>query len=232
MTIAIMQPYIFPYIGYFQLINAVDKFIIYDDVNYINKGWINRNNILVSGQAHLFTIPLKDASQNKLINEVELSKNDPWQKKFLKTVHQSYQKAPYFQKVFVLIEEIVNLDVQSVYELTLNALIRTCAFMEIKTEIVPSSSIYNNTNLKGPERILDICKREHASHYINPIGGMELYDKSKFENEGIRLDFIKSVPSPYIQFKNAFVPWLSVIDVLMFNSPDDIRKQLEAYELI
>jgi hypothetical protein len=232
MTIAIMQPYIFPYIGYFQLINAVDKFIIYDDVNYINKGWINRNNILVSGQAHLFTIPLKDASQNKLINEVELSKNDPWQKKFLKTVQQSYQKAPYFQKVFVLIEEIVNLDVQTVYELTLNALIKMSAFMEIKTEIVPSSSIYNNTNLKGPERILDICKQENASHYINPIGGMELYDKSKFEKEGIRLDFIKSVSSPYIQFKNAFVPWLSVIDVLMFNSPDEIRQQLEAYELI
>jgi hypothetical protein len=232
MTIAIMQPYIFPYIGYFQLINAVDKFIIYDDVNYINKGWINRNNILVSGQTHLFTIPLKDASQNKLINEVELSKNDPWQKKFLKTVQQSYQKAPYFQKVFVLIEEIVNLDVQTVYELTLNALIKTSAFMEIKTEIVPSSSIYNNTNLKGPERILDICKQENASHYINPIGGMELYDKSKFEKEGIRLDFIKSVSSPYIQFKNAFVPWLSVIDVLMFNSPDEIRQQLEAYELI
>jgi hypothetical protein len=232
MTIAIMQPYIFPYIGYFQLINAVDKFIIYDDVNYINKGWINRNNILVSGQTHLFTIPLKDASQNKLINEVELSKSDPWQKKFLKTVQQSYQKAPYFQKVFVLIEEIVNLDVQTVYELTLNALIKTSAFMEIKTEIVPSSSIYNNTNLKGPERILDICKQENASHYINPIGGMELYDKSKFEKEGIRLDFIKSVSSPYIQFKNAFVPWLSVIDVLMFNSPDEIRQQLEAYELI
>jgi hypothetical protein len=232
MTIAIMQPYIFPYIGYFQLINAVDKFIIYDDVNYINKGWINRNNILVSGQAHLFTIPLKDASQNKLINEVELSKSDPWQKKFLKTVQQSYQKAPYFQKVFVLIEEIVNLDVQTVYELTLNALIKTSAFMEIKTEIVPSSSIYNNTKLKGPERILDICKQENASHYINPIGGMELYDKSKFEKEGIRLDFIKSVSSPYIQFKNAFVPWLSVIDVLMFNSPDEIRQQLEAYELI
>lgn len=232
MTIAIMQPYIFPYIGYFQLINAVDKFIIYDDVNYINKGWINRNNILVSGQGHLFTIPLKDASQNKLINEVELSKNDPWQKKFLKTIQQSYQKAPYYQKVFVLIEEIVNLDVQTVYELTLNALTRTCAFMEINTEIVPSSSIYNNTNLKGQERILDICKQENASHYINPIGGIELYDKSKFEKEGIRLDFIKSVSSPYTQFKNAFVPWLSVIDVLMFNSPDDIRQQLEAYELI
>ncbi|MCF0050017.1 WbqC family protein [Dyadobacter sp. LJ53] len=232
MTIAIMQPYIFPYIGYFQLINAVDKFIIYDDVNFINKGWINRNNVLVSGQAHLFTIPLKDASQNKLINEVELSKSEPWQKKFLKTLQQSYQKAPYFQKVFVLIEEIVNLEVQTIYELTFQTLKRTCEYMEITTEIVPSSMIYQNTHLKGQERILDICKQENASHYINPIGGMELYDKEKFEKEGIKLDFIKSVASPYPQFKNAFVPWLSIIDILMFNDPEHIKEHLKAYELI
>ncbi|MCE7064435.1 WbqC family protein [Dyadobacter sp. CY326] len=232
MTIAIMQPYIFPYIGYFQLINAVDKFIIYDDVNFINKGWINRNNLLVSGQAHLFTIPLKDASQNKLINEVQLLKGEPWQKKFLKTLQQSYQKAPYYQKVFVLIEEIVNLDVETIYELTFEALVRTCNYMEIKTEIVASSSIYQNTHLKGPDRILDICKQKGADHYINPIGGMELYDKGKFEKEGIKLNFIKSVSSPYNQFKNAFVPWLSIIDILMFNDPEAIREQLKAYELI
>jgi hypothetical protein len=232
MTIAIMQPYIFPYIGYFQLINAVDKFIIYDDVNFINKGWINRNNVLVSGKAHLFTIPLKDASQNKLINEVELLKNEPWQKKFLKTIQQSYQKAPYYQKVFELIEEIVNLDVRTIYELTLKALKKVCAFMEIETEIISSSTIYNNTHLKGQDRILDICRKEGADHYINPIGGMELYDKAKFEGEGIKLNFIKSLPTPYTQFKDAFVPWLSVIDILMFNNPVEIRAQLKAYELI
>jgi len=232
MTIAIMQPYIFPYVGYFQLINAVDKFIIYDDVNFINKGWINRNNILVSGKAHLFTIPLKDASQNKLINEVSLLRTDAWQKKLLKTVQQSYQKAPYYQKAFVLIEEIVNLDVDTIQELTFQALTRTCNYMGITTEIIPSSTIYNNTHLKGQERILDICKQEKADHYINPIGGMELYDKEKFEKEGIKLDFIKSVLYPYTQFKNAFVPWLSIIDILMFNDPEEIRKQLQAYELI
>ncbi|SDG80481.1 WbqC-like protein family protein [Dyadobacter soli] len=232
MTIAIMQPYIFPYIGYFQLINAVDKFIIYDDVNFINKGWINRNNLLVGGKAHLFTLPLKDASQNKLILEVELARHEQWQKKLLKTIQQSYQKAPGYQKVFELLEEIVNLEVDSINELCIYALKKTCAYMGIGTEIVPSSTIYNNKHLKGQDRILDICKQEQATHYINPIGGVELYDKGKFENEGIRLDFIKSISSPYPQFKNAFVPWLSVIDVLMFNDPNDIRKQLEAYELI
>jgi hypothetical protein len=181
MTIAIMQPYIFPYIGYFQLINAVDKFVIYDDVNFINKGWINRNNILVSGRAHLFTIPLKDASQNKLIYEVELAVNDPWKKKFLKTIQQSYLKAPNYQQAFLLIEEIVNFQAETISELTLHALQKICAYLKITTEIVPSSSVYNNTALKAQDRILDICKQEKAVHYINPVGGMELYEKNKAE---------------------------------------------------
>ena len=232
MTIAIMQPYIFPYIGYFQLINTVDKFVIYDDVNFINKGWINRNNILVSGQAHLFTIPLKDASQNKLIYEVELAVNDPWKKKFLKTLQQSYLKAPNYQKVFLLIEEIVNFEAGTIAELTLHALQKICGYMNITTEIVPSSSVYNNTELKAQDRILDICKQEKAIHYINPIGGMELYDKNKFEKEGIKLNFIKSTADPYLQFKNAFVPWLSIIDILMFNDAESVDKLLKEFELI
>jgi len=232
MTIAIMQPYIFPYIGYFQLINTVDKFVIYDDVNFINKGWINRNNILVSGQAHLFTIPLKDASQNKLIYEVELAVNDPWKKKFLKTLQQSYLKAPNYQKVFLLIEEIVNFEAGTIAELTFHALQKICGYMNITTEIVPSSSVYNNTELKAQDRILDICKQEKAIHYINPIGGMELYDKNKFEKDGIKLNFIKSTAGPYPQFKNAFVPWLSIIDILMFNDAESVDKLLKEFELI
>lgn len=232
MTIAIMQPYIFPYIGYFQLISTVDKFIIYDDVNFINKGWINRNNILVSGQPHLFTIPLKDASQNKLIHEVELMTGDPWKKKFLKTIQQSYQKAPNYHSIFNIVEEIVSLNIETISELAVYALKRICVYMEIKTEIISSSAIYKNTDLKAQDRILDICKQESASHYINPVGGMELYEKSKFANENIQLNFLKSVASPYSQFKNAFVPWLSIIDILMFNDIENISKLLKEYELI
>ncbi|CAG5004430.1 hypothetical protein DYBT9275_03369 [Dyadobacter sp. CECT 9275] len=232
MTIGIMQPYIFPYIGYFQLIRAVDKFVIYDDVNFINKGWINRNRILVSGEAHLFTIPLKDASQNKLIREVELARDTSWKKKFLKTLQQSYQKAPNYPKVFPLLEEIVHLEAETIAELTVYALIKLCNYMDLKTEIIPSSSVYNNTSLKAQERILDICRQENATGYINAIGGMELYDKQKFGEAGIRLEFIKSLPVSYPQFKNAFVPWLSVIDILMFNEQENITRFLDQYELL
>ena len=186
----------------------------------------------MSGQPHLFTIPLKDASQNKLINEVELMTTDPWKKKFLKTVQQSYQKAPNYIAVFALIEEIISSDTNSIHELTVHALKQVSIYMGINTEIAYSSTVYKNTHLKGPDRILDICKQENASHYINPVGGMELYEKSKFANEGIRLNFLKSVASPYSQFKNAFVPWLSIIDILMFNDSENINKLLKEYELI
>jgi hypothetical protein len=232
MTIAIMQPYIFPYIGYFQLINAVDRFVIYDDVNFINKGWINRNQILVSGKGHLFTLPLKDASQNRLINEVNLSDHEPWKKKLLKTIQQSYLKAPNYPVVFPLVEDIVNFEAGRISELTLHALRSICGFLEIRTEMVSSSSVYGNAQLKGQERILDICLREGASQYINPIGGMELYDHTGFEKEGIQLSFLKSTLSPYPQFKNAFVPWLSIIDVLMFNDRDAIHTMLKEYEIL
>ncbi len=227
-----MQPYIFPYIGYFQLIKAVDKFVIYDDVNYINKGWINRNRILVGGQAFQFTIPLKEASQNKLILEIEISKDASWKKKLLKTIQQSYQKAPNFESVYELISEILQPEHQTIAALNLFALQKVCSRLALKTEIISSSSIYNNAHLKSSERILDICLQEKATSYINAIGGMELYDKTTFENAGINLSFIKNQPISYRQLKNAFIPWLSIIDILMFNNYKDISGFLDQYELI
>lgn len=232
MTIAIMQPYIFPYIGYFQLIKAVDKFVIYDDVNFINKGWINRNRILVGGKDHLFTIPLKDASQNKLIFEVELSEAEPWRKKMLKTIQQSYQKAPNYPTVFPIVEEVVNFEARTISELSILCLKRICSYLSIETEIVNTSRIYMNADLKAKERIMDICTKENAQHYINPLGGIELYERSQFLSQGVRLNFIKSTASSYPQFKNAFVPWLSIIDILMFNDLESINTLLEEYELI
>lgn len=232
MKIAIMQPYIFPYIGYFQLINAVDKFIIYDDVNFINKGWINRNRILVNGKDCLFTIPLKEASQNKLINSIEVNWDSAWKSKFLKTIEQSYKKAPYYQQVLPLIEGLLNTEKSIFSEIIFENLTQVCQYLEIKTEIVPSSSIYHNTHLKAQERIIDICVQEKTDTYINPIGGLELYDKAAFQAIGKELFFIKSKAIRYTQFKNEFVPWLSIIDILMFNSPEHISTLLNDYELV
>ncbi len=232
MKIAVMQPYIFPYIGYIQLINAVDKFIIYDDVNFINKGWINRNRILVNGKDSLFTIPLKEASQNKLINTIEVNWDSAWKSKFLKTIEQSYKKAPHYQQVLPLIEGLLNTEKSIFSEIIFENLTQVCQYLEIKTEIIPSSRIYQNTDLKAQERIIDICVQEKTDTYINPIGGLELYDKAAFQAIGKELFFIKSKAIRYKQFKNEFVPWLSIIDILMFNSPEHISTLLNDYELV
>ena len=232
MKLAIMQPYIFPYIGYFQLIKAVDKFVLYDDVNFINRGWINRNRILVNGSDSMFTIPLKDASQNKLINEIDVNWDNNWKGKFLKTIEQAYKKAPFYENILPIIEKTIEVQEVQFNKIIENNLRLICEYLEIKTEIISSSTIYQNTDKKAQERILDICLHEKANHYINPIGGLELYDKEIFANENMQMNFIKSSPVEYKQFKNEFVPWLSMIDVLMFNSKEEINKFLDNYELV
>ena len=232
MKIGIMQPYIFPYIGYFQLINAVDKFILYDDVNFINKGWINRNRMLNNGKDSLFSIPLKEASQNKLINEIEVNWDSAWKSKFLKTLEQCYKKAPFYQETLLIIQQTLNVDDEPISKIVEHNLRLICKYLDIKTEIVSSSAIYQNSHLKAQERILAICLQEKATQYINPIGGLELYDKDFFEAQNIQLNFIKSKLIQYPQFKNEFVPWLSMIDVLMFNSKEEIISFINNYELV
>jgi WbqC-like protein family len=232
MRLAIMQPYFMPYIGYLQLMNAVDKFIMYDDVNYINKGWINRNRILVNGQEYLFTIPLQEASQNKLINEIYLSNDPKWRGKLLKTIEQAYKKAPFYLSAFEVTEKIINFEAEKVSDWIANSFGILTKYLGIETQIIPSSAIYQNTHLKAQERILDICQLEKTQQYINPIGGTELYEKSIFEEKGIQLNFIKSKPVVYPQFKNEFVPWLSIIDSMMFNEVPIIQGFLNEYELI
>ena len=232
MKVAIMQPYFLPYIGYFQLIKAVDTFVLYDDVNYINKGWINRNNILVNGKAFMFTIPLKEASQNKLINQIELSDDPKWRTKLLQTVGQSYKKASHFNVVYPILERVLNGASVRVSDLIFESIQEINQYLGITTTIVRSSEIYQNQNLKAQERIIDICGQENAKLYINPIGGQELYDQATFEKQSMTLRFIRTKPIVYKQFQNDFVPFLSILDVLMFCDVAEINNFLDLYELV
>ncbi len=232
MTLAIMQPYLLPYIGYLQLMKVVDTFVFYDDVAFINKGWINRNRMLVNGRDFMFTVPLKEASQNKLINEVYIDSSTQWRSKFLKTIEQSYKKAPQFEPAMNLIEKIIANDTEKINDFIADSFEILNQYLGIETTIIRTSSIYQNASLKAQERILDICKQENASNYVNPIGGLELYDKTVFEQHDIQLNFIKSKPVHYPQFKNEFVPWLSVLDVLMFNDIQTTNLFLNDYELM
>jgi hypothetical protein len=231
MKIAIMQPYFMPYLGYFQLIHSVDKFVLLDDVHFINRGWINRNRILLDKKAHLFTIPLEKASQNRLINEIEIC-GQKWKDKFLRTLELCYKKAPYFSQCFPTIKEVILFEQDNLSKYILNSLKAFSDFLAIETEIIPTSAIYGNQDLKGQKRLIDICAKEHALWYINPIGGTKLYQDDGFKAANISLRFLESKEIRYEQFGNDFVPNLSIIDVLMFNGRDNVKEYLGLYNLI
>ena len=230
-----MQPYLFPYIGYFQLVKLVDLFVLYDDVNFIKQGWINRNKILVSGKDYVFTMPLKEASSFKSIRDTQINSTlfIKWRGKFLRTIEQTYKKAPFFEAAFPLVETILNKDFTSISDYASESIIMISSYIELKTKFMSSYLYYSDTkSFDREDRLIEIIRRNGSDIYINPIGGIELYTKDSFAQKGIQLKFIKSLPIEYKQFDNEFMPWLSIIDVLMFNSVDEVNKMLDQFELI
>ena len=229
MKIAVMQPYFFPYIGYWQLINSVDIFIIYDDVNFIKRGYINRNNILINNVKHLFTLSLIKSSQNKKINEILIGENN---KKILRTIEQSYLKAPFFHDIFPIIEDIFSNKEKDLSKFLGNSLQIFSKYLDINTKFEYSSMIENDKSLQAQDRLIEISKILNATDYINAIGGEQLYDKNAFSDAGINLSFIQTELINYKQFNNKFIPNLSIIDVMMFNSKEDIKEMLKKYTLV
>ena len=229
MTLGIMQPYFMPYIGYWQLMAAVDTYVIYNDVNYIKKGWINRNNILVNNDKQMFTISLNGASQNKLINEITIADDFT---KFCKTIRMAYHKAPYYNDVMALLDMILSYQSCNLADFIANSIKLVCEYLDIQTKIIMSSDIEKDNSLKGQNKILEICKLLNADTYYNAIGGQELYDKSVFEKENITLYFLQSSTSRYSQFGEEFISGLSIIDVLMFNAKEEINIMLKNFQLV
>jgi len=230
MKIAIMQPYFFPYIGYFQLINAVDKFVVYDDIEYTKKGWINRNRILINGTEYLFSIPLKKDSDFQCINKRFLADNYPeHKKKLIGQISSAYSKSSEFKMVFPLIEECLNFPNANLFYFILNSLNKVCRYLDIQTEFILSSALTIDAGLKGENKVIEINKKLNSSIYINAIGGMELYSKENFSKNAIELKFIKTSPIIYPQFKNEFVSNLSIIDVMMFNPKEKIQGYLKSF---
>lgn len=232
MRLAIMQPYFMPYIGYWQLMNVVDKYVIYDDVNYIRGGWINRNRILIDNQVKYFNLPIIGASQNKLINEIEINNDEKLRKKNLKTIEYAYKKAPYFNIVYPLLEKIINCEKNKIPEYIKESFNILCNYLNIKTEFIMSSSLKKNCNLKGQDKILEICRILNCNEYFNAIGGHKIYSYNDFRKNGIQLVFLETKYIKYKQFNNDFKDRLSIIDMIMFNSKENVRKLLLEYNLL
>lgn len=233
MKLAIMQPYLFPYLGYFQLIHAVDKFVFYDDVNFINRGWINRNRLLLNGKAHYFTVPLSDASQFMAIKDIGIvSHNMRWKRKLLGTFRLAYKQAPYAGIGLQLIEDALSSEADSIATLARQSVMSVMQYLDLRREIVETSQIYANVHLGGQSRVLDICRQERASTYVNAPGGRELYIQEDFGREGVDLRFISGLLPAYTQGPWPFVPGLSILDIIMHCARQQILDMLEQYELL
>ncbi|MFZ9033612.1 MAG: WbqC family protein [Anaerohalosphaeraceae bacterium] len=233
MKIGIMQPYLFPYIGYYQLINAVDLFVIYDNIQFTKKGWLNRNRILSSGRDKLFTLPLKKDSDFLNVCERSIANSYPKDRdRLIHRIHNAYHQSPMYDRVFPVIESCFFCKDVNLFRFLLNSIVTVTDYLQIKTEILISSEIDIDHSLKGQDKVLSICKKLGGTFYLNPIGGIELYNKTVFKQSGIELAFLKTLDIIYPQLGNAFVPNLSIIDVMMFNSPEKINDYLKMYQLV
>ena len=224
-----MQPYFLPYIGYFQLIKAVEKYVIADNLNYIKQGWINRNKLLLNGNEFLFNLAVIGASQNKMINEIFVGDD---QSRLLRTIEVNYRKAPFFADVFPLIEKMLIHEDKNLARFIGNSLKIIADYLNFNTEFEYMSDLNRDTSLKAQDMVINVCKLVNATEYLNAIGGMDLYDKQTFKQAGVDLYFIKTNKIEYQQFNNLFVPNLSMLDVLMFNSVEAVNELLEQFELI
>ncbi|EGU0166572.1 WbqC family protein [Vibrio parahaemolyticus] len=229
MKLSVMQPYIFPYLGYYQLIKNSDVFVIYDDANYIKQGYINRNNILAKDNPQRFTIPVPKSSSNKKIKDLSYSNEVD---KFLQTIKQSYRNAPYFSDVFPIIEKIIGFGNRSISAVCLNEYVTVFDYLRCPVNIIKSSELEYDRSLSASDKLIDMANNLDCEEYVNSYGGISLYDKEYFSANNIKLSFLKMNEISYSQNNKGFVPNLSIIDVLMWNSPEEIINFLGEVEVL
>lgn len=232
MKISIMQPYFFPYIGYFQLIAASDIFVLHDDVQYIKGGWVNRNRILFNGESRLITFPVKKDAHELPINARSYIEDKQARKDIINLIKQAYVNAPCYRQVFPILEELIEFTDRNVARFNENLIRRIADFIGLSCYIINSSEMEKDDSLVGESRVLDMSKRLGATYYTNPIGGTELYRQEAFQQCEITLRFLEAHNIHYVQYAQAWVPSLSIIDVIMFNSVEDIRQLLTKYRLL
>lgn len=231
-SIAVMQPYFFPYIGYFQLISAVDRFIFYDDVTFIKNGWINRNRILIGKEAKYLTIPSQGASSNQQIRHINHGLDTRLRKKLNKKISFAYGKAPFFEAIKPIFDRVLHHQSHFIADLAIASVIECSRYLGLTCSFDRSSEIFDNAEMDAADRLIDICRKESCQRYINPAGGKELYGKDYFHKNGIDLHFIQPELVEYEQAGGTFIPGLSILDVMMFNSREEIRARLlGAYQI-
>ena len=227
-----MQPYFLPYIGYWQLMHYVDTFVIYDNVEYTKKGWINRNRFLSNGHDQIFSIPLRKDSDRLDVMQRRVAETFPLEKqKLIRRFESAYRKAPFFDQGIGLLNSALASEESNLFLVIYQSIRSISEALGISTQLVISSSLNVDVSLKGQDRVIATCLALRASEYINPIGGLALYKKDAFENSGLILNFQRVKPYQYNQFDHPFVSHLSIIDVVMFNGVQGTQRLLEEMEV-
>ena len=228
-----MQPYFVPYLGYFQLLSAVDLFVIHDDVEYSKGGWVNRNRILLAGEPRFLTVALERQSDYARISDRRIS-TDYDCKKSVRQLEAAYGRAPYWAEIRTELPSIVCPPTRSLVEFNMAGLTRLRDMLGLTTPIALASEILPNADALGQRKVIDVCRTVGASEYLNAIGGMKLYSGDAFREADIKLEFLRSRLSRYPQGDNQdFVPALSVLDTLAWTGPNGARDLvLSDYEII
>lgn len=240
MKLGIMQPYLFPYIGYFQLLELVDRYVVCDNVQYTKESWINRNRLLADSKTNAdtyFTFAVKKGERNASICDRFYS--DQMQKdkeKLLHTLQFVYKKAPYFQEMYPKIEEWLSYEEHQVAKFNVHMIKKVAEYLDIHTEIIISSEVtdenYRKEAFKRQDMVKYMCHYFGGDEYVNAIGGTVLYLKEDFARDNIKLGFIKTDDIHYKQFSKEFVPNLSIIDVMMFNTKEEVKALLHQCTII
>ena len=231
MTVAIMQPYFLPYVGYWQLMAAVDRFVVYDNIQFTKKGWINRNRFLRNGAAAVFTLPVKQGPHTSSVADRSIA-DDFEPAALLNPLAAAYRTAPFFDAVFPVIQQVVTAAPRNLFAYLHHSLTVVAQYLGIPTPIVVSSTVDADHGLAAEQRVLALCGALGATRYLNSIGGRDLYSARAFAERGIELKFLRPRLLPYQQYDHPFVAGLSIVDVMMFNSSDAVREMLGAYDLL
>ena len=231
MRLGVQQPYFFPYLGYYQLLFAVDRFVAYDDVAWINGGWIHRNRLLAQGRPAWFTIPTRGAGPRVSLDAVRVAEG-PWRIKMLRTFEQSYARAPFRQPVLAMVEQVLSTTSPFVADVAVASLEIVSNYLGYATPIHRARNRYEESAARGQDRIIAICRAENATEYINAIGGTALYDRQVFQGAGITLRFLRGIPQECVSADDRSRLELSILDTLMHNSIEQVRNMVAAYELV
>lgn len=232
-VVAVMQPYVFPYLGYFSLLQACDRFVFYDDVQHMPRGWIHRNRILIQGAAHTFTVPLAQAHQSDRIDALRTHDLAAFRSHFLKQLTAAYRRAPQFEPTYAWVQEVLDLGSDSMAELAMRSVRLAAERLGIERPFVRSSQAFGATHgLPRAERLAAITRALGGRRYVNSPGGRALYRAADFAPFGVALRFVQPALTPYAQTgSTGFVPGLSIIDALMHLPLREVAAQVQAYAL-